>query len=337
MNILRFKSRKILRYTIMLFATFFTLASYSETKPIGYQKIITQAYEKYKNNNEGDKATYIPELQNANAKNFGIALMTVDGKLYHVGDTNVRFPIESISKVFILALAIKEHGSNNVLQKIGANPTGMPFNSITAIELEKGRTGNGLLNAGAIATISLLKSADKQKAWGDIIQNMGLFSGEDLTINKKVYISETNTNQRNRAIAHLLKSYHRLYSAPKASVDLYTKVCSVNVSTRQLAIMATTLANHGENPLTHKKVISPEAASKVITMISIAGMYNNSGNWLYQTGVPAKSGVSGGLIAIVPGKFAIATFSPRLDKYGNSVRGQLATKYILRKLKQRVL
>lgn len=213
----------------------------------------------------------------------------------------------------------------------------MPFNSVIAIELQPGHAQNPLVNAGAIATVSLLKGDNATDIWSTMIDNMNLFAGTKLTVNREIYHSEMQTNMHNQAIAALLASYDRLYGPRVRSVKLYTKGCSVNVTAKELAVMAATLANRGINPITKKTVIKAAFIPKILAMMAVEGVYNNSGKWLYETGVPAKSGVGGGIVVVVPGKFAIAAFSPPLDQFGNSVRGQKAIAYILKKLNANLL
>ncbi|MFZ9036281.1 MAG: glutaminase A [Francisellaceae bacterium] len=304
------------------------------TKMLDFKQLLKDAYDHAILTTSGENASYIPELARVNSDYFAIVVSGVDGSIHSIGDADIPFAIESISKVFNLAYALDSFGSEAILTKIGANATGMSFNSVAAIELEQHQAGNALVNAGAIATVSLILS--KQQDF-DIMANMSRFAGEELDLNKAVCDSEMATNRHNQAIAELLLSYDRLYADPAVAVQKYTRGCSINVSTRQLALMSGVLANEGAHPLTKDKILAPEYVHKILAMMTIAGMYDNSGTWFYRTGVPAKSGVGGGIMAIVPGRFSIAAFSPPLDQYGNSARGQQAIQYLLQQLKIRVM
>jgi glutaminase len=217
-------------------------------------------------------------------------------------------------------------------EKVGVNATGLAFNSIMAIEQHGGSASNPFVNAGAIQTVSWVTAKDTADRWAKIKTNMDAFAGRTLPFNEKVYDSEVNDNKRNQAISKLLDAYGRMGSDPLEATTEYTKQCSINVSANDLAVMGATLANHGLNPVTKVQVVDPKNPPYVMAVMTTAGLYDNAGDWLYDTGTPAKSGVGGGILAVVPGKLAIGTFSPKLDTYGNSVRGQLATKYIIEKL-----
>ena len=293
-----------------------------------YQALVNDAYYKYKIETSGKNADYIPALAKYDPNLYGIALVTVDGKIYTAGDSNAKFPLESLSKVFALSIALQQYGSEVVLNKLGSNATGMPFNSVTAVEQQPNRTGNALVNAGAMATISLIKAKNANEKWQLIIDNLNNYADSKLTVNQEVYLSEAKTNQHNRAIARLLQSYGRFYSDPIGAVDIYTRECSVDASVVELAKMGAVIANNGISPFNKKQLLAPNLVPNLLAEMTIAGMYNNSGEWLYTVGLPAKSGVAGGVLAVAPGKFAIAAYSPPLDNSGNSVRAQLAIKYI---------
>ncbi|RAJ75030.1 L-glutaminase [Chitinophaga dinghuensis] len=293
---------------------------------------VNEAYEKYKSAPGGANASYIPFLADVDPKLYGIAVCTADGKVYEVGDTKYEFGIESISKVFVLALAMEDRGPEAIQDSIGVNATGMPFNSVLAVELEPARAVNPLVNAGAMATNSFVKAPNSAAKWTRIDDIFAKFAGRRLPVIDKLYASETATNQHNRAIAWLLYSYGRFYDNVDESVDLYTKACSYGTNTRDLAVMAGTLANNGINPVTKERVIKADHCPKILATMITEGLYDSTGDWVYHTGVPGKSGVGGGIIAVIPGKLAIAVFAPPLDKAGNSVKGQLAAKYIVDKL-----
>ncbi len=293
-----------------------------------YQALVNEAYDKYKIETSGKNADYIPALAKYDPSLYGIALVTVDGKIYTAGDANAKFPLESLSKVFALSLALQQYGSEVILDKLGSNATGLPFNSVSAVEDQPNRTGNALVNAGAMATVSLIKAKNANEKWQLILDNLNNYADSKLSVNQEVYSSETKTNQHNRAIARLLQSYGRFYSDPVEAVDIYTRECSVDASAVELAKMGAVIANNGQSPFNKKQLLSSNLVPNLLAEMTIAGMYNNSGAWLYTVGLPAKSGVAGGVLAIAPGKFAIAAYSPPLDNAGNSVRAQQAIRYI---------
>jgi len=291
------------------------------------------AYARYKTLKEGKNADYIPALAKVNPELFGISLITADGQTFDIGDTKHPFSIQSISKVFTLADVMQSRGAKLVDDKIGVNATGAKFNSIVAIEdNEKHRAGNPLVNAGAITTVSYVPGATKDQRWQSILSTMNAFSGRQLTVDPEVYKSETETNTRNKAISYLLKNYEVLQGNPEEVLDLYTRQCSVLVNSHDLAVMGATFANAGVNPVTGARVVSPDVVARTQSVMFTAGLYNASGEWAYNVGVPAKSGVGGGIMAVVPGKFAVAAFSPRLDDAGNSVRAQRAIQQIVAQL-----
>lgn len=295
------------------------------------QAIVNEAYQKFKDDTEGKNADYIPELAKVNPKLWGIAAMTTDGQVVTVGDVDVPFSIQSIAKLFTLALAMQEAGAEQVFQKIGSEPTGRPFNSVDAVANMPTHSGNPLVNAGAIATVSLLSGTEDEK-WNKILAFYSKAAGEKLSILQDVYKSEAATNDGNKALAWLLKKYERIYADPLESVDVYTKECSVGVTAKQLAAMGAMIANAGVQPTTGAQVIKPEDIPEILSAMSMAGLYDSSGSWAWKVGLPSKSGVGGGIIAIVPGKGAIVGFAPPLDKQGNSVKAQKAIAYIADRL-----
>lgn len=314
-----------LKFVILLLLMFVNpLIKVSAQKELAYQAAIDRAYDKYKDLKEGKNADYIKELANVDPNIFGIAIVTADGKVYSKGDLNQRVSIQSISKVFTLARVIEEQGPRVVADKIGVDATGLRFNSIVAVELQKGKEINPLVNPGAIAAVSLIKGNDSVAKWKSIQDTHNAFAGTKLKLNMPVYISEAGDNLRNQAIAHLLLAYGRMYFDPVQSTDIYTKQCAINANAKELAVMASTLANGGVNPITKEKVVSPETCAFTMGIMSTAGLYDDSGQWLYAVGLPAKSGVGGGLIAVCPGKFGIAVISPPLNAAGNSVKAQKA-------------
>ena len=295
-------------------------------------KAIKNAYETYKDNQEGKNADYIKALADVDSRLFGITVVTADGRSFDIGDTQSEFSIQSISKVFTYAKIMQEHGAEAVKEKIGVNATGLPFNSILAIEMIPTRSVNPFVNAGAIASTSLVTAKDSQGRWAAIKANMDAFAGHELDFNEIVYDSEVNDNLRNQAISKLLQAYGHTYSDPLEATTVYTKQCSVNVTSHDLAVMGSVLANKGVNPITQDKIIDASNTSYILAVMATAGLYDNAGAWLYETGTPAKSGVGGGILAVVPGELAIGVFSPPLDSFGNSVRGQLAAAAIIKEL-----
>jgi len=293
---------------------------------------VNEAYAMFKNDSTGKNADYIPYLAHVDSKLFGIAVVTTDNKVYTLGDIDYSFSIQSISKVFTLALAMEEQGPDAVFEKIGSEPTGRPFNSVLAVVDMPSHTGNPLVNAGAIATTSLISGKDANDKWNKILVYYGKAAGEKLSVIDEVYQSEAATNQGNRALAALLLKYDRIYSDPLASVDIYTKQCSVGVNVRQLAQMGATLANNGVNPATGQRVMKAEDIPNILATMTMAGLYDGSGGWAWHVGLPAKSGVGGGILAVVPGKGAIAVFAPPLDEAGNSVKAQKVISYVAQKL-----
>jgi glutaminase len=296
------------------------------------QAAVNDAYNRFRSDTSGKNADYIPELANVDSKLFGIVIVTTDNQVITAGDVDYAFSIQSIGKVFTLALAMEELGPAKVFERIGSEPTGRAFNSVTAVVEMPSHTGNPLVNAGAIATTSLISGANEDAKWNKILAFYGKAAGEPLSIIQKVYESEAATNAGNKALAALLVKYERIYGDPLESVDIYTKYCSVGVTAKQLAVMGATLANNGVNPVTGEKVMNRDNIPEILSAMTMAGLYDASGGWAWHVGIPAKSGVGGGILAVVPGKGAIVAFAPRLDEAGNSVKAQKAIAYIADKL-----
>ena len=295
--------------------------------------VLNDAYNKFKDLKDGKNADYIKELANVDPNIFGIALVTTDGQVYTKGDITSMVSIQSVSKVFVMADDLEQLGAQAIQDKIGVDATGMRFNSIVAVEMQKGKEINPLVNPGAIAATSLVPGTDSSAKWARIVQVQSDFAGRPLSLNMPVYISEAGDNLRNQAIAHLLLAYGRMYFDPVQSTDIYTKQCALNVNAKDLAEMAATLANGGTNPVTKKKVVSPQTVMYTLPVMATAGLYDDSGIWLFNSGLPAKSGVGGGLLAVCPGKFGIAVVSPPLDAAGNSVKAQKVIQYVVDQLK----
>lgn len=296
--------------------------------PAEIQSALDAAYAKYKGLQEGKNADYIPALAKVDPDIYGIALVTADGKVYTAGDVKSEVSIQSISKVFTMAKVIEESGPDAIEKTIGVDATGMRFNSIVAVEFAQKALGgpeiNPLVNPGAITATSMVKGATRDEIWKGILGFYSEFAGRPLSVNQEVFKSESDTNQRNQAIGYLMYAYEFIKSEPLRATDIYTEQCSVSVNARDLATMAGTLANGGKNPVTGKQVMQAAHVPNVLAVMATAGLYDDSGKWLYHTGLPGKSGVGGGIIAVSPGKFGIAVISPPLDAAGNSVRAQKA-------------
>jgi glutaminase len=298
--------------------------------PADVQSAVDAAYAKFKDLQEGENADYIPALAKVDPKLFGIAVVTTDGKVYTAGDIKTEVSIQSISKVFTMAQVIQEQGTESVEKRIGVDATGARFNSIIAVEAVRTVVGTGapemnpLVNAGAISTTSMVTGATADEVWKKIIGFHNDAAGRPLSVLQDVYKSESDTNQRNQAIGALMLAYGYIKDNWQQAVDLYTRQCSIGVNAKDLAMMAATLASGGKNPVTGKQVMDASKVPGVLAVMATAGLYDDSGKWLYHTGLPAKSGVGGGIIAVAPGKFGIAVVSPPLDDAGNSVRAQRA-------------
>jgi glutaminase len=270
--------------------------------------------------NDGEVADYIPELAKANSDWFGICIATTEGHVYEVGDSRQEFTIQSISKPFVYGLALEDNGRADMLRKIGVEPTGDAFNSISLDPLT-GRPANPMINAGAIAAAGQIMGHDDNKKVNRILEMMSTYAGRALTVDETVYQSESETGHRNRAIGYMLRNFNILEADPTPTLELYFRQCSVSVCCRDLAIMGATLANAGSNPVTGERAIRGEYVENVLGVMGSCGMYDYAGEWIYRVGMPAKSGVAGGIIAVLPGRLGIGVFSPRLDARGNSVRG----------------
>jgi glutaminase len=297
---------------------------------------LNEAYNKFRNLQEGKNADYIPALAKVDSKIYGIALVTADGKVYTAGDVKSQVSIQSISKVFTLAKVIEEQGPEAIEKTIGVDATGMRFNSIVSVEFSQKALGgpemNSLVNPGAIATTSMVKGGSRDVVWKSILDFYSDFAGRPLSVDQEVFKSEAATNQRNQAIGALMYAYGYIKENPDQATDIYTEQCSVSANAKDLATMAATLATGGKNPVTGKQVMAAKNVPYVLSVMATAGLYDDSGKWLYHTGLPAKSGVGGGIIAVAPGRFGIAVISPPLDEAGNSVRAQKAIRMIVERL-----
>jgi glutaminase len=296
------------------------------------EQYLHEAYAHYRNDDDGAVADYIPKLAEVDPALFGASICGAAGLTADVGDAHHQFSIQSVSKAFVFALVCDAIGHLQVVEKVGVNGTGLPFNSVMAIELNTDRTMNPMVNAGAMATTSLVPGDSAEDKWEFIRAGLSRFAGRDLELDDEVYGSETETNLRNQGIAHLLDGYGRMYFDPDAATEVYTRQCSLLVSAHDLAVMGATLADGGINPVTGERAIEAHTCKRVLAVLATAGLYEHSGDWLYEIGIPGKSGVSGGIVAIAPGKGAIGVFSPKLDDAGNSVRGQRLVKNLSQRL-----
>lgn len=308
-------------------------ASHKSITAADVRTAVEHAYEQVRTTTGGKNASYIPYLASVDPNLFGISVCLLDGTVISVGDSTHAFGIESVSKVPTAILAMREYGAVDVLEKVGADATGLPFNSIMALLLEKDRPSSPLVNAGAIAACSLVEPVgDADAKWKAIVDNITELTGVKPEVIQELYASESATDFNNRSIAWLLKDYGRIYDDPDLSLDLYTRQCSLSTTAEQLSVMAATIANDGFNPVTEKQVFSPDLAPRVTSLITTVGFYERTGDWLYKSGIPAKSGVGGGVLGVMPGMFGIAAFSPPLDEAGNSVKAQLAIRSIMQEL-----
>lgn len=286
-----------------------------------------EAFDLYKTNTDGKNADYIPYLANINKNLFGISICLLNGQTIQLGDTEYKFGIESVSKVHTAILVLRQYGAQQLLEKIGADATGLPFNSIFAILLENDHPSTPLVNAGAIAACSMVKPiADPENKWKAIVDNITDLCGSAPQLIDELYKSESETNFNNRSITWLLKNYNRIYDDPTMSLDLYTRQCSLGITATQLSICGATIANNGTNPVTRKQIFDTALSPKITSLIATVGFYEHTGDWLYTSGIPAKTGVGGGVMGTLPGLFGIAAFAPPIDNAGNSVKAQLAIK-----------
>jgi glutaminase len=296
------------------------------------RQLLADAHARYRHDDDGEVATYIPALADASPDLFGAAIVGAAGNVVEVGDSRHPFSIQSVSKPFVFALVCEALGADVARERIGVNSTGLPFDSVMAVELNAARTMNPMVNAGAIATTSLVPGATATERWEAVREGLSRFAGRELELDEEVYESEAATNLRNQGIAHLLEGYGRMWSDPDEATDVYTRQCSLLVSAHDLAVMGATLADGGVNPITGERVVSADTSRRVLAVLATAGLYERSGEWLYEIGLPGKSGVSGGIVTVAPGKGGLGTYSPKLDPAGNSVRGARLTAEISKRL-----
>jgi glutaminase len=300
--------------------------------PKRVRSLLYAAHEQFAANDQGENSDVYLVLAAVPRNLFGICVAATDGAIHGVGDDEYPFAIMSVSKPFVFALVCQALGAEEARSKLGVNGTGLPFNSVMAIELNAERLTNPMVNSGALATTSLAPGATTEEKWRFIHEGLSRFAGRTLAVDEEVYASASATNHRNQGIARLLWSYDRLYFDPIETTDLYTRQCSLDVSARDLAVMGATLANGGVNPLTGDRVVGAAICQHVLAVMATAGLYETSGDWLYNIGLPGKSGIGGGIVTVAPGKGGLGTFAPPLDSAGNSVKGQLASGFLSERL-----
>ncbi|PQO38761.1 glutaminase [Blastopirellula marina] len=296
------------------------------------ESLVKEAYEQFKSNSEGRNSQVYPALARVRPDLFGICVVSSAGKVYSAGDSDHGFTIMSVSKPFVMALVCECLGPEEVRDKVGVNATGRAFNSLEGIERgDDGRT-NPMVNSGAIATTSLVPGDTLEAKWSFIHQGLSRFAGRDLAMNEEVFTCAMETNFRNQSIARMLQSFGRIYMPPMEAIDLYTRQCSLIVTAKDLAVMGATLADGGVNPITRERVVASTVCHYALAVMLTAGLYETSGDWLYEIGLPGKSGIGGGIATVSPGKAGLGTFAPPLDNTGNSVKGQLAAKFLSKRL-----
>jgi glutaminase len=300
--------------------------------PRQVQAAVDEAYRMYRSETGGENSQTYPALARVPGGLFGICVAGVSGSIYRAGDTGHEFTIMSVAKPFVFALVCEVLGGEEARQKLGVNATGFPFDSVAAVERSADGRSNPMVNAGAIAAVSLVPGGSSAAKWLFLRERLSAFAGRDLALSDEVYASASAANHRNRAIANLLASRCRIYSDPVEAVDLYTRQSCLLTSAEDLAVMSATLADGGVNPVTGLRVVTPAVCQHALAVMATAGMYVTSGDWLFDVGVPGKSGIAGGIVAVSPGKGGLGTFSPLLDRAGNSVRGQLAARHLSRTL-----
>ena len=296
------------------------------------RSIVETGYARFRHDDGGQVADYIPALAKASPDAFGVCVAGVHGRVFAIGDAETEFTIQSISKLFVFALVCDVLGPDEARHRLGVNSTGLPFDSVMGVELNEDRTMNPMVNAGALATTSLVPGSTAEEKFARIVAALSAFAGHPLEVDEEVYESESANNDRNRGIAHLLNGYGRMYCDPDLATDIYTRQCSLRVSAHDLAVMGATLADGGVNPRTGVRALAPSTCKRVLPVLATAGLYERSGDWLYDVGLPGKSGVSGGIVTISPGKGGVGTWSPPLDEAGNSVRGRHMTAYLSERL-----
>jgi len=296
------------------------------------QSLVTEAHERFRSVGDGTNSDVYPALERVPPEFFGVCAVGTSGAVYSAGDAEVEFSVMSVAKPFVFALVCQAVGPDEVRERVGVNATGLAFNSLEAIERGSSGRTNPMVNPGAIATTSLVPGASSEEKWRFICDGLGRFAGRDLFLDHEIYASASETNHRNREIARLLESFGRLYADPVEALDLYTRQSSLSVTARDLAVMGATLADAGVNPLTGFRVVDETTCRHTLAVMTTAGLYETSGDWVYDIGLPGKSGIGGGIVTVSPGKGGLGTFGPPLDAAGNSIRGQLAARFLSRRL-----
>jgi glutaminase len=290
--------------------------------------LVAEAHRRYLGNSDGARSQVYPVLARVPPDLYGVCVAGVGGNVFSAGDADVEFTIMSVSKPFVFALVCELLGPEPAREKLGVNATGLAFNSLAAIEQGADGRTNPMVNPGAIAATSLAPGTSAEAKWQFVLEGLSRFAGRGLSLDREVYESASATNHRNRSAARLLESYGRIYCRPDTAVELYTKQCSLTVSARDLAVMGATLADGGVNPLTRERVVSAATCHHVLAVMATAGLYETSGEWLYDVGLPGKSGIGGGIVTVAPGKGGLGTFAPLLDAAGSSVKGRLASRFL---------
>ena len=296
------------------------------------RQVVLEAYERYRPTADGAVSDVYPALARVPADLFGICVVSTNGAVFSVGDAEVEFAIMSVAKPFVFALVCQSLGPEEARRRLGVNSTGLAFNSLTAVERSGDGRTNPMVNPGAIAAASLVPGATAEAKWEFIRDGISRFAGRSLSLDEETYASASATNSRNQSIARLLQSYGRIDCDPADATDVYTRQSCLNITARDLAVMGSTLADGGVNPLTGERVIDATACRHTLAVMATAGLYETSGDWLYDVGLPGKSGIGGGIVTVAPGKGGLGTFAPRLDQAGNSVRGQLAARLLSKRL-----
>lgn len=296
------------------------------------QALLESLHHTYQQQDAGQLACYIPELCKADSDWFAISIVTTDGQTFQVGNCQQTFTIQSISKVFVYGMALADHGRDALLAKVGVEPTGDPFNSLIRLDEDSKRPDNPMINAGAIAITSLIQGNGPTDRLNRLLEMFRRYVGHEVFIDMPVFMSERDTGHRNRAIAHLMLNFGMIDKNIDEALDLYFQQCSVLVNCHDLAVMAATLANKGINPITQERAVESGFVKDILSVMYTCGMYDFAGEWAYKVGLPAKSGVSGGIMAVVPNRAGIAVFSPLLDEYGNSIRGRRVLEALSQKL-----
>jgi glutaminase len=295
-------------------------------------RLVQEAYERFASNRDGTCSHVYPALAAVPATLFGISVVETSGEIHSAGDADREFAIMSVSKPFVFALVCQQLGAEEARRRLGVNATGLPFDSLAAVERSTTGATNPMVNAGAIATTSLVPGAAHDARWQFILDGLSGFAGRRLAIDDEIYASASATNSRNQAIAWLLHSVGRIYLDPAETTDLYTRQCALAVTAKDLAVMGATLADGGVHPLTKRRVVDPSVCHHTLAVMTTAGLYETSGDWLYDIGLPGKSGIGGGIVTVSPGKGGLGTFAPPLDPTGNSVKGQLVARFLSQKL-----